>query len=76
MFPSIASVAAIGAGVVNVTANILHIKSSLDFNFKRLPATTLKSITSLTDVFTVAEKVEFFIQLLEHLLEVLKDSKN
>ena len=41
MFPSLASIAAIGdGGVVNVTANTLNIKSTFNFFFKRLQQTT------------------------------------
>jgi hypothetical protein len=59
MFPTLSSVAAIGShGVVNAAANILHVKTSVNFNFKRTEKNGV--IKPLALVKGENEKLEFF----------------
>ena len=63
MFPTLASVS---QGLVNPAANTLHIKTAVNFGFKQKAG----AVQSLASVRDEQEKLEFFCQLLEHLIEV------
>jgi hypothetical protein len=63
MFPTLASIQAIGdGGVVNLQANTLLVKSSVSFNIKKGAASNNASnqIYSMAELPTVPEKLEMF----------------
>jgi hypothetical protein len=61
-------------GIIKTTANTLTIKTSVTFNLKKTGGASpiaQKYLQPMNEVTTITERLEFFIEIIDHLNEVI-----